>query len=126
MSSPGLSGGSPGSSGVLSSDSADLFQELWARVKECHDSALQGDHLINTILLHSIAVHSIMSTKIDMHRTTGPSFLIALRLSEVVLFHKLNNDNSATPILSKIGIQHTQIDKMRLAAHKNASAKIVK
>ncbi|XP_063063053.1 DNA endonuclease RBBP8 [Engraulis encrasicolus] len=42
MSSPGLSGGSPGSSGVLSSDSADLFQELWARVKECHDSALQG------------------------------------------------------------------------------------
>ncbi|KAL2085647.1 hypothetical protein ACEWY4_018967 [Coilia grayii] len=41
MSSPGLSGGSPGSSGALS-DSADLFHELWGRLRECHDSTLQG------------------------------------------------------------------------------------
>lgn len=40
MSSPGLSGGSPGS--AVLSDSADLFHELWSRLRECHDTALQG------------------------------------------------------------------------------------
>ncbi|XP_041924459.1 DNA endonuclease RBBP8 isoform X1 [Alosa sapidissima] len=43
MSSPDLSGGSPGGSSVLSdSGAADLFHELWGRLRECHDSALQG------------------------------------------------------------------------------------
>ncbi|XP_012696353.2 DNA endonuclease RBBP8 isoform X1 [Clupea harengus] len=41
MSSPVLSGGSPGSSVALS-DSAELFHELWGRLRECHDGALQG------------------------------------------------------------------------------------
>ncbi|CAB1349596.1 unnamed protein product [Coregonus sp. 'balchen'] len=40
MSSSVLSGSSPGSSGV--SESTDLFRDLWGRLKECHDSALQG------------------------------------------------------------------------------------
>ncbi|KAK6292774.1 hypothetical protein J4Q44_G00362750 [Coregonus suidteri] len=40
MSSPVLSGSSPGSSGA--SESTDLFRDLWGRLKDCHDSALQG------------------------------------------------------------------------------------
>lgn len=40
MSSPLLSGSSPGSSGA--SESTDLFRDLCGRLKDCHDSALQG------------------------------------------------------------------------------------
>ncbi|XP_062376578.1 DNA endonuclease RBBP8 isoform X2 [Sardina pilchardus] len=43
MSSPGLSGSSPGGSSVLSDPAAaDLFHELWGRLRECHDNTLQG------------------------------------------------------------------------------------
>ncbi|XP_034145347.1 DNA endonuclease RBBP8 isoform X2 [Esox lucius] len=40
MSSTVLSGSSPGSSGAM--ETSDLFKDLWGRLKECHDSALQG------------------------------------------------------------------------------------
>ncbi|XP_028825139.1 DNA endonuclease RBBP8 isoform X2 [Denticeps clupeoides] len=40
MNSPVLTGGSPGIS--TTPDSADVFYELWSRLRECHDSALQG------------------------------------------------------------------------------------
>ncbi|KAJ8010133.1 hypothetical protein DPEC_G00071820 [Dallia pectoralis] len=40
MSSIALSGSSPGSSSAL--ETTDLFKDLWGRLKECHDNALQG------------------------------------------------------------------------------------
>ncbi|XP_036378567.1 DNA endonuclease RBBP8 [Megalops cyprinoides] len=41
MNSLGVSGGSP-SSGVPTETPGDLFKELWVRLKECHDSEVQG------------------------------------------------------------------------------------
>ncbi|XP_030623507.1 DNA endonuclease RBBP8 [Chanos chanos] len=40
MNSPRLCGGSPGGSSALS-ESVDVFHELWIRLKECHENALQ-------------------------------------------------------------------------------------